>query len=332
VDDGSRVTDAAASRRANPCVFFVGCPRSGTTLIQRLANAHPELAVVHELHWLPRAWEQRTGIAADGTVEPELADILLADRRFRKLKLAPDRVHELAAERPPYARLVSELFDLHGAAKGKRLVGEKTPGYVRHIGTLHELWPRARIVHVIRDGRDVALSLTSWHRAERTLGRFPTWSEDRVVTSALFWEWNVRQGRDAAPLFGERYHEMRYEALVADAEGECRKLCDFLHITYDAAMLRFHEGRVQDDPSLDAKRGWRPVTAGLRDWRTEFKPSDIARFEAAAGSLLDELGYDVGAAPSDAEVERADRLREAFAQGARVRGWRNPSAWERVVG
>jgi Sulfotransferase family len=332
VDDGSRVTGAASNPRPNPYVFFVGCPRSGTTLIQRLANAHPELAVVHELHWLPHAWEQRRGIAADGTVKPELADILLADRRFRKLKLAPDRVRELAAERTPYARLVSELFDLHGAVRGKRLVGEKTPGYVRRIATLHELWPRARIVHVIRDGRDVALSLTSWHRAERTLGRFPTWSEDRLVTSALFWEWNVRHGREAAALFGDRYHELRYEALVADADGECRKLCDFLDISYDAAMLLFHEGRTQDDPSLDAKQAWRPVTAGLRDWRTEFTPADISRFESAAGALLEELGYDVGAAPTDADVERADRLREAFARGARARGWRNPSAWERVVG
>jgi hypothetical protein len=315
----------------NPYVFFVGCPRSGTTLVQRLANAHPELAVVHELHWLPRLWEQRSGIAADGTVTPDFADVLLGDRRFRKLKLGPDLVRKLAAERTFYARLVSELFDAHGAEKGKRLVGEKTPGYVRRIRTLHELWPHARIVHLIRDGRDVALSLRSWHRVERTLGRFPTWSEDGLVTAALFWEWNVRQGKDAAALFGERYYEMRYEALVADPGGECRKLCDFLGIAYDTAMLRFHEGRTRDDSSLDAKKAWRPVTRGLRNWRTEFTPSEVSRFEAAACPLLEELGYDVGTAPADAEVERADRLRAAFAEGARRRGWRNPAAWERVV-
>jgi hypothetical protein len=330
MDDRSRMTDAATGHRANPYVFFLGVPRSGTTLIQRLANAHPELAVVHELHWLPRLWEKRTGIAADGTVKPEFADVLLADRRFRKLKVAPDRVRELAAERPHYSRLISDLFDMHGAAQGKRLVGEKTPGYVRRIATLHELWPRARIVHVIRDGRDVALSLTSWHRGERTLGGFPTWSEDRLVTAALFWEWTVRQGRDAVRLFGERYHELRYDALVADAESECRRLCDFLDIPYDAAMLRFHEGRTQDDPSLNAKDAWRPVTAGLRDWRTQLSPSDIARFAAASGPLLDDLGLEVGADPPDAELERVDRLREAFAQGARER-WRDPSTWDRVV-
>jgi hypothetical protein len=320
----------------NPYVFFVGCSRSGTTLLRRMGDAHPELAIVREQHWLPRYWEWRIGITPEGTVTGDLLDMLLADRRFANLELPFKRVVELVENGPPkhYARFVTEVFDLHGEVKGKRLVGEKTPRYVRHLRTLNELWPRARVVHLIRDGRDVALSLLEWSRAERNVGRFPTWDEDPVATAALYWEWSVRLGREAGALLGpDRYYELRYEALVADPGHECRKLCEFLALAYDPAMLRFHEGRRRSKPGLSAKKSWQPVTAGLRSWREQMAPGDLARFETAVGELLDELGYARGAAAgSREELARATRLREAFAADARSRGLGVPEAWESRAG
>ena len=248
---------------------------------------------------------------------------------FEELEVAPELVRKLAAERKPYARFVSELFDLHGEAMGKSLVGEKTPGYVRSIPTLHELWPEARIVHLIRDGRDVALSLLSWDRAERIVGRLPTWDEDRLVTAALFWEWKVRHGEDAGAQLGDRYYAMRYEHLVADPEGACRRLCDFLSLVYEPAMLRFHDGRRRAGES--AKDAWLPVTRGLRDWRTQMATDDVRRFEAAVGPLLDEFGYERTGDASDEELERAARLRQAFADGIRARSGEVPAEWARVV-
>jgi hypothetical protein len=316
----------------NPYVFFVGCPRSGTTLLRRIADAHPELAVIRELHWLPRWWEQRVGVEPDGTVTNELAQRLLANRRFARLEIGADGVGELVYNGRPkhYARFVTELFDLHGRAKQKRLVGEKTPKYVRHLPTLHELWPQAKIVHLIRDGRDVALSLLDWSKAKRNVGRFPTWNEDSVMTAAFFWEWNVRLGQEAAcRIPPEGYYELRYEALVGDSEHECRQLCDFLALSYDPSMLRFHEGRTTSKPGLSPKKAWQPVTAGLRDWRQQMMPGDIARFEAAAGGLLDELGYERGAAVRGEDVALAAQLRDAFAADAHARRLAVPEAWER---
>jgi Sulfotransferase family len=316
----------------NPHVFLVGCPRSGTTLLRRIADAHPELAVIRELHWLPRWWEQRVGVEPDGTVTKELAQRLVANRRFARLEISAERVVELVSNGRPkhYARFVTELFDLHGRAKQKRLVGEKTPKYVRHLPTLHELWPHAKIVHLIRDGRDVALSLLDWSKAKRNVGRFPTWNEDSLMTAAFFWEWNVRLGQEAArPIPREGYYELRYEAIVGDPERECRQLCDFLALSYDAAMLSFHEGHTKSKPGLSPKKAWQPVTAGLRDWRQQMMPGDIARFEAAAGGLLDELGYERGAAVRGEEVALAAQLRDAFAADAHARRLPVPEAWER---
>jgi hypothetical protein len=319
----------------NPYVFLVGCPRSGTTLLRRIGDAHPELAVAPEQHWLPRCWKRRRGITPEGIVTGELLDILLAERRFSKLELAPERVAELVenGRSKHYTCFVTELFDAYGQLKGKLLVGEKTPSYVRHLPLLHALWPHARIVHLIRDGHDVALSMLGWSKTERNAARFPTWNEDPVTTLALFWEWNVRLGRDTGTLLGPgRYYEARYEALIADPELECRKLCDFLALAYDPAMLRFHEGRTKAQPGLSAKKAWQPVTTGLRNWRQQMSTADARRFEAAAGALLDELGYErVDGPPSGEELARAARLRGAFAACARSRGWPVPREWSTVT-
>ena len=85
---------------------------------------------------------------------------------------------------------------------------------------------------------------------------------------------------------------MRYEALVADPAGESAKLCTFLGVPYADTMVKFHKGRTKSKPGLDAKRAWLPTTRGLRNWRSEMSTEDLERFEAAAGDLLDELGYE----------------------------------------
>jgi hypothetical protein len=293
------------------------------------------MAVAPEQHWLPRYWEWRIGIAPGGAVTRDLLDMLLSDRRFAALDVPFKRVAELVDYDPPlhYGRFVARLFDLHGAAKGKRLVGEKTPKYVRYLATLNELWPTAKVVHMIRDGRDIALSLREWDKAERNVGRFPTWSVDQTATAALYWEWNVRLGREVGAGLGpDRYYELRYESLVADPESTCRRLCSFLAISYDSAMLRFHEGRTNSNPGLSAKKAWLPVTAGLRRWREQMASDDLIRFEAAAGDLLDELGYERGAPDSaDEELAYAARLRDNFSKYAHSAAWRVPRAWTRVA-
>lgn len=335
----------------NPYVFIVGCPRSGTTLLQRLVNAHPRIAITPETHWIPRVLENHSGLRRDGTVTPEVIPVLLDEPRFLRLwrsKHAPgsgvvrfgDRVisgfhSQVAADRfledlnglatlargdkpVSYSAFVAKIFGLYGQSKRKSLVGDKTPQYVRKMKTLHALWPKARFVHLIRDGRDVCLSWLNWKGAERNLEVLTTWEEDPTSTIALRWELDVRSGQQAGrELARELYHEVRYESLVARPAEECEALCAFLGIPYDDAMLHFHEGRTIDDPNLDAKNAWRPVTAGLRNWRTQMAPQVVERFEAAAGGLLDELGYARVVRPSEAlSLEHAAKIRQLLAEDA----------------
>jgi hypothetical protein len=168
-----------------------------------------------------------------------------------------------------------------------------------------------------------------WNRAGKTTGRFATWDEDRLTTAALWWERFVRLGREAGAMLGPRlYLELRYERLVAEPAGSCADLCAFLDLPYEETMLRFHEGRTKADSELSAKKAWRPVTAGIRDWRSQMSPADVERFEAAAGGLLEELGYPRAfPRPSAKAMEHAARLRRAFSEDPRLRKRRLPQGW-----
>jgi hypothetical protein len=317
----------------NPYVFIVGSTRSGTTLLQRIVDAHPQIAVVHETHWITRYFEKRTGLTPEGFVTPELIPKLLEYRRFPKMKVGREELERLLNSDEPvsYSSFVSAIFDLYGQREGKSLVGDKTPSYVLNIPILHGLWPTAKFVHIIRDGRDVCLSMVNWKKAHVAAGRGATWTEDPVLTAALWWKQRVRLGREDGSVQGpELYYEIRYETLVSQPATECAALCDFLGLPYHDAMLRFYEGREKADPGLDAKKAWHPITPGLRDWRSQMTLDDIERFEAAVGDLLDELGYPRAVPDPPGEMmENASRIRNSFRQDVLARGERLPKGWER---
>lgn len=306
----------------NPYVFIVGCPRSGTTLLQRIVNAHPQIAIMPEAQWIPRRFKERKGLTPEGMVLPGLIPLLVEHPRFADLHFDPEELPKLleTGEVVSYADFVSRIFDHYGQHKGKALVGNKTPGFVRRLDAFHLLWPKARFVHLIRDGRDVCLSMADWPKAQlKHPGDFATWKDDRVSTAAFWWELHVRDGRRAGNSLGpELYYEVRYESLVKNPAEECAALCAFLGLPYDEAMLQFHEGKSNRDPGLSAKHAWLPVTPGLRDWRSQMRAEDVERFEGAVGELLDELSYPRAFPyPRHESLEEAGRVRDLLARDPR---------------
>jgi hypothetical protein len=322
----------------NPYLFIVGCPRSGTTLLQRLVDAHPNVAVTPETHWIPRWFDQRPrkGITPDGLATKKFLRKLISHPRFLELGINPGVVRKMIKGnlQAPYDRLVCSLYDLYGQRRGKPIVGDKTPGYARDLPTLHLLWPAARFVHLIRDGRDVCLSILNWERArswtaDDGAARFRTWSLDPVGTAALWWEWHVRLAREAVEQFGsEFYFELRYEFLVAHATGQCQALCEFLGVPYDDQMVQSYQARATTGLDQDPKHPWIPITPGLRDWETQMSPEDVERFEAFAGAMLDELGYRRAVpCPRPEELEHAKQARDWFARDALSQGYSVPREW-----
>jgi Sulfotransferase family len=307
----------------NPFLFIVGCPRSGTTLLQRILNAHPQIAITPESHWIPRLYEKPWALTRAGLIRPKLIRRLAAHRKFARLGIGEEELQRLAGNGHPmtYPCLVTAILGLYGKARAKPLVGDKTPDYVRRISTLHELWPEARFTHVIRDGRDVCLSMREWPKVHPKPGDFITWEEDPVSTAAWWWEFNVRLGRDdGTSLRSGLYYEVRYEALIARPREQCERLCAFLGLPFDEAMLRFYDDRASADPGLELKRAGLPVTPDLRDWQSQMLAEELERFEATAGELLDELNYSRAVPrPRPEALEHAARIRRSLALDPCVR-------------
>jgi hypothetical protein len=292
-----------------PFPFVVGCGRSGTTLVRAILAAHPDMAVPDESYfpvWLAPArarYEQPEGFQCDAF----LADVL-AHRWFREWQLPDDDVRRAVVAAAPrdYASAIRALYALYAATHGKTRYADKTPVFVEHLPLLAGLFPEAVFVHMVRDGRNVALSRTQ-----------AAWGTDRLDQEALRWRSQVERGHaDGMTLGPGRYREVRYEDLVADTERVVRDLCDFVALDFDPAMLRFHErsNTIVDHMPIPGEHAnlLRPPTQGLRDWRTELSRADVALFEQLAAPTLRAFGYPVSTGPASTTVR-------ARAAGARLR-------------
>jgi hypothetical protein len=168
--------------------------------------------------------------------------------------------------------------------RAKNRWGDKTPRYIEHLPFLARLFPTARFVHMIRDGRNVAMSYADVPFGPKT-----------VAKAADLWGRRVRAGIETGRPLKERYFELRYEDLVDDLEGEARDLCTFLHLEFDASMLDYAE-RSRSEVLERAARYNPNVTerpiANVRSWESTMPPGQVEVFEAVAGAELCELGYD----------------------------------------
>lgn len=278
----------------NPYLFAVGCPRSGTTLLQRMLDHHPQLAVANDSHFIPRVIEDITD-NTDPPLTPELVERVRCYRRFTRLGLSDVIVSEAAVRSQTYREFVSTLYSEYGRLRGKPLAGEKTPDYVRYLPLLHALFPWVRSIHIIRDGRDVALSTLEWAREDKGPGRFELWREEPVAVCALWWRWQVSTGMEDGKVLGpDRYREIKYEDLISRPDEILREITAFLELQFCPEMLDYHVGKTRYEPGLSAKKAWLPPTPGLRDWRTQMAERDVELFEAIAGDFLFALGYERG--------------------------------------
>lgn len=280
--------------------FFVGSGRSGTTLFRNVFDAHPKLAVMHEGHFVgamarvSRRYESSSGVDTDAF----LRDLFNNDN-FKRQGLTRPAVEAALAGAPPQhlADAIRIVLQAYAAAHGKPYYGDKTPGYVAQIKDLATMFPDAKFVHIIRDGRDVAMSYLE--RDE--------WGPASIAEAALYWRSRVGRGRKAGSALGdERYREVRYEDMVDDPEGTTTSLCGFLGLEYDPAMMEYHQRGREFAASTKHPEAFaglaKPVTKGMRDWRIEMAPDDVALFETIAGDLLAELAYDVTGIGGDGKL------------------------------
>ena len=337
-EPGARRPDASGRP---PFPFLVSSGRAGTTLLRAMLNAHPEMSVPPETFFVMRLLPDRERWeAADGfDVERFVSDILVNDR-FSRWELPENIVREGVTERRPedYSGAIRSLYALYAARAGKRRYADKTPVYIYEIPELAEAFPEAVFVHVIRDARDVAPALVEMDVRPNGLPE-----------AALLWRERVDAGLTAGRELGPgRYLELRYEDLVAEPEAALRRLCEFIALDYDPAMLRYPETASEvaaRDGGAERHRGiFLEPTTGLRDWRRDLSAEDVEVIELLAGDTLAALGYElatdtawaperpaVGALALDLERLRVETLATEAKLRARARKRREELEQERRV-
>jgi hypothetical protein len=295
-----------------PAPFIVGVGRSGTTLLRMMLDTHSEMAIPPETHFVPElilACERLR-------VSPErLTDQVVNDRhrRWGDFGIAEREYLERLRAIPHLnaADAIRAFYELYAEHVGKPRWGDKTPDYVKRMRRINRSLPEVHFVHVIRDGRDVALSHNRRieQRGEKSRQPVP------AAEMARRWRKRVGKARDDAPRLGH-YLELRYEDLVTGTESSLRQVCEFIGLPWDAAMLAYHEraaDRLQEmarDLPAEHGRPHRPGEERLRahallkeppkeervgTWREEMSEGDRRAFEEVAGPLLAELGYETTA-------------------------------------
>jgi hypothetical protein len=195
--------------------------------------------------------------------------------------------------------IISGLFEKNAQGEGKARWGDKTPYYVMHIPKLLEWFPDAQIVHLIRDGRDVALSL---------FGRQHDFYVYNAYFAAEYWESYVEKGRALGSRLGaDQYLELRYEDLITHPDATMRTLCAFLGEDFSAELF---DVAAVDDPGK-TPLVHKPLQAdNAGKWRSKMSAAQIRAFESVSGKTLREFGYELvtPGTPPSTFVKAAYRL------------------------
>jgi hypothetical protein len=283
-----------------PAPFIVGVARSGTTLLRLMLDAHPEMAIPPETHFIPKLVK---ACEEPGDARERVFELLTTHRRWPDFQLDAGELRRRLDRTEPFGAgdALRAFYGLYAEQQGKPRWGDKSPSYVRRMRRVASALPEAHFVHLVRDGRDVALS-----QVEVDFG------PDEVTGAAEDWVNGIGKARRQARRL-RHYMELRYEDLVADPEPALRRVCEFVELRWDPAMLAYHEGAAERmaEVTRDFERGGGPaIPAAVRAerhtrvaeppqrvragrWRADMSASDRAAFEAIAGELLAELGYEV---------------------------------------
>lgn len=267
-------------------LFVLGVSRSGTTMLRVILDRSHGIAIPDETFFVPQLAHRHPGPVTPA----ELVDDL---RRLPRLAAWSVPADEFAARLRPgmsTGEALDAVFSAYAAKHGKPRWGDKTPMYMRHLGLLERLFPTAQYVHLIRDGRDAALAFLDMPEGVVTR----TWAHPQSPAGfACEWKTEVAGARELGRRVGpSSYLEVRYEDLVADTAGVVRAICDFAALPFESAMLDY-AGAVDVSAKPHHQRLLLPPTRGVRDWRTQMSRDDVRRFEAIAGDLLAELGYEL---------------------------------------
>ena len=269
-------------------------PRSGTSLLSGLLHAHSELAIAPETHYFTRCW--KGPLVKDETHAQRLLDCLLQqpgveDMAFSATESEAVKQAVQAAERPSHRVILTALLDTYARKHHAVYWGEKTPAHLEHVESIAQVFPEAVFLVVMRDPRDVSLSLRKvpWNHKRTVLDHAARWAHYARMVQAYSQDASIN------------VEVIHYERLIQAPEAVLRDLCAVLEAEYEPAMLA---GRRPDDANVDPgrepwkKKALQPIDPTNKEkWKDNMEAFERKVVQWKAGAEMEMWGYPVEEVP-----------------------------------
>lgn len=270
-------------------IFVVGSARSGTTLLYSILLSSGEFALYQAETLLLEVCKPKYGNLRVARNYQRFINDWVRSKQFSRSALDPAEIaHTAPNYHETYIEFMRYFMERVAEKQGKKRWAEQTPGHVFYVSLLSESFPDAKFIHMIRDGRDVAVS-------KRKLGWSGTRSGDtlkQLVYAAKSWEMSVKTGRKQGAKLGERYMEILYEDLVNKTDDVLSRVSEFAEIVVDRKKIEAsRQGSLGKSNTAYNHQQLGISSKSLERWRTELNEEEKNALHYAIGNTLAELGY-----------------------------------------
>jgi hypothetical protein len=287
-------------------VFIIGNPRSGTSLFRLMLNAHPQIISPPEcgfLHWWFAKYKDWNELSNTSNQIDVFINDLKSSKKIEDWNLDFEKLKKKIIDLKPknYAHLGEIVYLLFAEQKGKKplIIADKNNYYIKHTSELNEIWPTAKYILLVRDGRDVACSYLNIEKLVTNSPYKPILSND-ISTIAREWVENNQKSIDFInTLNSDRSIVVRYEDVVANPELFLTKVCHFLGVDFNEEMLTYYikNKELQDEPS--STLDWKMKTlesldkSNIGKYNTEMSVENCYEFNSIAATLLQKFNYKI---------------------------------------
>ena len=271
----------------------MGCHRSGTNLLYDMLLSAGGFAIYRGILPIYETLIPRFGSLQNRAHREKLVETWLLSKGFRRTGLDASLLStQILNDCRTGGDFIRIVMDAVAENQHARRWAAYDPDNVMHVEQIKREIPSALFLHIIRDGRDIALSL-------KKMGGFAPLPWDRgptqsLVATALYWQWMVQRGRSGGSKFPADYIEIRYEDLVSSPREALARLGAF--IDHDLDYDRIQQaglGRVSDTNSSFREEGAQREINPLGRWRERLSHADVAAIESSVGESLQENGYEL---------------------------------------
>jgi hypothetical protein len=317
-----------AARGISP-VFILGCPRSGTTVLYHMLLSAGNFAVYRTESNVFNLLAPKFGGMRSLRDREALMQSWLRSKLFRVSGLAASTIQaKILNECHSGGDFLRIMMEQVCQQQGVRRWADCTPEHVLYIDEIKRQIPNAMFVHIIRDGRDVALSYVKQGWA------YPLpWDKTQHLSVAgLYWQWLVKKGREYGASLGEDYREVRFEDLVSQPRKTLDSLSEFLRHDLDYDRIRQTAIGSVGEPNTSFADETDDEFNPVERWKSKMSPAQVEHFEDLLGSFLQELGYPLGSAGHHRTSLLAARLRSTYIPLFEAKQWiKTHTAFGRLV-